>query len=357
MLIDAIEVHHVRMPLLSPWRTAAGNESFIDSVLVAIHGAGRVQWGESSPWGTPLFSAEWASAAVELIASSLAPLLVGKDIASGDALVDVLKPFKGNYFAKAAIDNAFWALHSEVTGRSLPELLGGTRAAIRLGADFEVMDSVDELIERVGRAVDSGAPRVKLKFRPGWDLSMLGAVRATFPDVPLHIDCNAAYSLEDLEMFRKIDGFGLTMIEQPLHHDDLLDHATLQGAIGTPICLDESIVCTRVPPPPWEPAASSTSSRAAWVGLRTLGASTTLLWTRASSVGWAACSRAASAPTHRWCSQRCRTSSTPPTFSPRAAFMHVTLVPPCCRSVSRPVNGLLRRQKEPAVRCTRIPIS
>ena len=31
------------------------------------------------------------------------------------------------------------------------------------------------------------------------------------------------------------------MIEQPLGHDDLLDHAALQEQIQTPICLDESI--------------------------------------------------------------------------------------------------------------------
>src|SRR5690625_6105580 len=31
------------------------------------------------------------------------------------------------------------------------------------------------------------------------------------------------------------------MIEQPLASDDIIDHATLQAQIETPICLDESI--------------------------------------------------------------------------------------------------------------------
>ncbi len=31
------------------------------------------------------------------------------------------------------------------------------------------------------------------------------------------------------------------MIEQPLMHDDLIDHARLAAAIKTPVCLDESI--------------------------------------------------------------------------------------------------------------------
>ena len=59
------------------------------------------------------------------------------------------------------------------------------------------------------------------------------------------IPANAAYSLEDLALFRDLDRFGLMMIEQPLHYADLLDHAKLQSAIDTPICLDESIASAR----------------------------------------------------------------------------------------------------------------
>lgn len=245
MLIDAIEVHHVRMPLLSPWRTASGDEDAIESVLVGLRSGDEVQWGESSPWGRPLFSSEWSAAAFELVAGQFAPLLVGRDLSDADMLVELLRPFKGNYFAKAAVDNAWWALHSALTDLPLARLLGGERSQIRLGADFEVMASFDQLIQRIGEAVDSGAPRVKLKFRPGWDVPMLEAVRGVFPDITMHIDCNSFYSLDDLRMFQQIDRFHLAMIEQPLHHDDLVDHAVLQAAIETPVCLDESIVSER----------------------------------------------------------------------------------------------------------------
>ena len=51
----------------------------------------------------------------------------------------------------------------------------------------------------------------------------------------------AAYSIADLEVFRALDAFGLLMIEQPLHHTDLVRHAELQRAIATDLCLDESI--------------------------------------------------------------------------------------------------------------------
>src|SRR5690625_4362547 len=54
-------------------------------------------------------------------------------------------------------------------------------------------------------------------------------------------DANSAYTLEDVGHLQKLDELDLMMIEQPLAHDDIIDHATLQKAIQTPICLDESI--------------------------------------------------------------------------------------------------------------------
>jgi O-succinylbenzoate synthase len=54
-------------------------------------------------------------------------------------------------------------------------------------------------------------------------------------------DANSAYTLADIELFKRMDEFDLMMLEQPLAHDDIVDHAALQQAIRTPICLDEPI--------------------------------------------------------------------------------------------------------------------
>ena len=110
-----------------------------------------------------------------------------------------------------------------------------------MGADFGVMDHLDDLLRCIENALADNFPRVKLKYRPGWDLNMLMNVRSHFPKDPIHIDCNSGYRMSNLDEFRQIDEFNLEMIEQPLQHNDLLDHATLQRCIRTPICLDESI--------------------------------------------------------------------------------------------------------------------
>jgi O-succinylbenzoate synthase len=247
MHIDAVEIYRVAMPLLYPWRTAYGEDTAVESVLVRLHaseptGGGKFSaWGESSPLAAPCYSPEWAGGVFAVLRDWLAPAVVGREVASPADLHRLLAHFKGNPFAKAALDTAWWGLEAQRAGKPLHRLLGATRDTCPVGADFGVMDSIDDLLRAVAGAVQEGFPRIKLKFRPGWDLPMLAAVRREFPQQVVHIDCNSGYRLSDLELFRRVDEFNLAMIEQPLAHDDLVDHAKLQQAIRTPVCLDESI--------------------------------------------------------------------------------------------------------------------
>ena len=245
MRIDRIELYHVAMRLIYPWRTAYGEDAAVHSVLCRMSSGSVDGWGESTPFAAPCYSPEWAGGAFAAARDWLAPALLGKHIGSGDELQQQLAIYKGNPFAKAALDTAWWVLRANRDGQPLHRLLGATRDEIEVGADFGVMDSIDELLEQIEPAVASRFARIKLKFRPGWDLPMLAAVRKRFPDTTFHIDCNSGYRLDDLELLSEIDRFDLAMVEQPLQHDDLIDHATLQRALNTPICLDESMTSPR----------------------------------------------------------------------------------------------------------------
>jgi O-succinylbenzoate synthase len=241
MKIDRIELFHVSMPLIYPWKTAYGEDAASDSVLVKLTSGDVHAWGETSPFAAPCYSPEWAAGAFAVLRDWLAPAVVGQEVRSGQVLAGRLALFKGNPFAKAALDTAWWALDSKLRGVPLHKALGAQRDSADVGADFGVMDSLDDLVRSIGEAVDAGFKRVKLKFRPGWDVNMLEAVRGTFPNQTFHVDCNSGYRIDDLPLFKKVDRFGLAMIEQPLAHDDLVDHAKLAAAIETPVCLDESI--------------------------------------------------------------------------------------------------------------------
>src|SRR5262245_54097578 len=175
MHIDRIDLFHVAMPLIYPWRTAYGEDAAIHSVLCRMTSGSLAGWGESSPLAAPCYSPEWGGGIFATAKEWLAPALVGQDIKSGDELQGKLADVKGNYSAKAALDCAWWSLESQRTGRPLHVLLGEAagsppRHEVPVGADFGVMDRVEELLPLVAQAVQEDFPRIKLKFRPGWDL-------------------------------------------------------------------------------------------------------------------------------------------------------------------------------------------
>ena len=241
MRIDRIDVYYVSLPLIYPWRTAYGEDHAVDSVLIRLESEGHEGWGETTPLKAPAYSPESTMSAYHTITEFIAPLLIGKTFDTPDELLAVYKWIKGNPFAKAGPEVAWWVLKANMEGAPLHQLLGGSFRKVDAGADFGVQDSIDMLLEKIQGAVDDGFKRVKLKVRTGWDLEMLQAVRTAFPHQTFHIDCNSGYTLDDLDFFKEVDKLGLAMIEQPLYYYDLLEHAELQRQIETPVCLDESI--------------------------------------------------------------------------------------------------------------------
>ncbi|HEX3175715.1 MAG TPA: o-succinylbenzoate synthase [Methylomirabilota bacterium] len=242
MRIDAIDVHWVRIPLAFVWKTSYADQHVTDTILVRLQSDGVHAWGESCPPYIPAYSAEHTLATFHTIREHLAPRLIGQEVGSAEDLLDRLAFVKGNQFARAALEIAWWVLEATRKGVPLHVALGGAGDTVAVGADFGIQDSLDVLIGKIQGAIDAGFPRIKLKFRPGWDTDMVAAVRTTFPKFTFHIDCNAAYTLADAPLFRALDRYELAMIEQPLADDgmSLVNHAALQAQLATPICLDES---------------------------------------------------------------------------------------------------------------------
>ena len=150
MKIDAVELYHVSMPLIYPWRTAYGEDAAVESVLVQMHSGEDSAWGEATPFAAPCYSPEWAGGIFIFLSRWLAPALVWQWVGSGEELQGLLAHFKGNQFAKAALDTAWWVLRAQKMQKPLYQLLGATRNTVEVGADFGVMDSLDDLIPAVG---------------------------------------------------------------------------------------------------------------------------------------------------------------------------------------------------------------
>lgn len=240
MRIERVVTIPLSVPLKEPFETSFGRFDSRELLYVEVITSEGSTFSECPVFG-PHYSAETVATAQHIIEDYIAPLVVGKEIASVDVYVKHVSAIRGNKMAKSAVEHAIWTILANEAALPLHRLLGGTKEEVPVGVSLGVQLCVERLLELVEEAIERGYQRVKIKIHPGWDGAVVERVRDRFPDIPLMVDANAAYTLEDLELFKRLDAFGLVMIEQPLHYADLYQHALLQRQLKTPICLDESV--------------------------------------------------------------------------------------------------------------------
>ena len=242
MKIAAITLHHVRMPLIHPFTTSFGTLRVRELILVeATDADGVVGWGESTAFAEPSYNEETLKGNWHILADYLIPLLDDGRVGHPSELSGRFRPIRGNRMAKAALETALWDLYAKREGIPLARAIGGTKTHVDVGVSIGLRNAMEDLLEAIRRNLEAGYKRIKLKIEPGRDVALEAGVRKHFPDVPLMVDANSAYTLKDADVLAELDRFRLMMIEQPLAHDDYVDHAELQKRIRTPICLDESI--------------------------------------------------------------------------------------------------------------------
>ncbi|WP_135550144.1 o-succinylbenzoate synthase [Paenibacillus cymbidii] len=242
IVIKKAVLHRLAMRLKAPFATSFGtiaNKEFFIAELIDETGCSG--FGESVSLPAPVYSEETVTTNEHMLRDFLLPLVFQAPIGHPDALLARFAPIRRNPMAKSIVDCAVWDLYARRLGVPLATALGGRRKTIDVGVSIGIQPSVEALLAKVEESRIEGYKRVKIKIKPGWDLEPVKAVRERYPQLPLMADANSAYTLEDMERLRKLDEYELMMIEQPLGHDDIVDHARLQRAIRTPICLDESI--------------------------------------------------------------------------------------------------------------------
>jgi len=240
ILIEAVELHIVSLPLITPF--VISNQTLTDKTfpLLVLKGEGIEGIAEAVMDQIPDYLEETIPAAMAFLRDVLLPRIVGKRFASPYELEPILARWRGNRMAKAVVEMAFWDLWSKSLGLPLKAALGGVRDAVDVGVSIGI-GCIDVTLDRIAEAQAAGYKRTKLKIAKGHDLALLDTVRARYPDIKLTVDANTDYGLEDLALLRRLDEFDLDYIEQPLAFDDIHDHAQVQAALNTAICLDESI--------------------------------------------------------------------------------------------------------------------
>ena len=241
MRIENIELRHVKLVLVSPFVTSMGTEYDEEHIIVRVDAEGVTGWGESVAEGTPFYSYETVPTAWHILKDFFIPAVLGKDISSVDEAITSYAKVRGHMMAKAGIEAALWDAFAKTKNISLSKMIGGTRDKIDVGVSIGIQSSVAALIQKVEGYLAEGYKRIKIKISPGFDLQFVEALRREFPDILLQVDANSAYTLNDIDIFRKMDHYNLLLIEQPLGYEDIFDHSKLQRELKTPICLDESI--------------------------------------------------------------------------------------------------------------------
>jgi O-succinylbenzoate synthase len=241
--LERIELREIELPLKWPFETSFGRTTRRRIMIVRVFDkSGAFGYGECTAPEDPFYNHETIDTAWIIVTNYVGPLLTEARIERAGEVNDALARIRGNRMAKGGVETAIWDLEARIAGKPLWQQIGGTRKEIACGVSIGLQASTQALVEKVTREVDAGYQRIKIKIKPGQDLTLVEAVRSKFPNIRLSVDANSAYSLADTDLLKRLDEHSLMMIEQPLAPGDLVDHAKLQREINTPICLDESIL-------------------------------------------------------------------------------------------------------------------
>jgi O-succinylbenzoate synthase len=240
--IERIVLREIRMPLVHFFETSFGRTTERRIILTEVTAGGVTGWGEVTAGEDPFYNEEWTDSAWMILRDFVAPRVLGYEFASASEVGARSAHIRGHNMARGGLETAAWDLEARMLGKPLYQHIGGgARREIPCGVSIGIQETVPQLLKKIETELAAGYQRIKMKIKPGWDVDVVAAVRRQFPNILLMADANSAYTLADADRLKRLDEFNLMMIEQPLGHDEIIDHAKLQAQLRTPICLDECI--------------------------------------------------------------------------------------------------------------------
>lgn len=237
--VDRVDLVTVRLPFVAPFGTSVYTWTDKEAMLMRLESGGAVAWSECVSDPDPFYFYETNATARHIIRDFLLGL-VEPGLTMGE-LDGRFRRVRGHGMAKATLENGLLVLLAVQKGVPLHALMGRPARRVPSGLSIGLKETKEELLAAVAKAVERKYHRVKMKVKKGQDVDWVAAVRERFPDLPLMVDANGDYTLADAAHLRRLDDFGLMMVEQPLSYSDIFEHALLQREMKTALCLDESI--------------------------------------------------------------------------------------------------------------------
>jgi len=229
-----VELFRLRLPLVTPFRTAHDTTAHKDALLVRVRTDAGVGWGECTAQVAPSYAPDTIDTARLVLRDELIPR------AFSGAALDVVR---GHHTARTALDCALLDARLRAEGVSLAAHVGATRPFVPAGVAIGLADSYEELRRLVAAYAEQGYERVKCKIAPGRDVEPLRHARAELGEHrALAADANGSYDLDTArKLLHAVDDLDLQCVEQPLPAGQLLALAELARHATSPVCLDESV--------------------------------------------------------------------------------------------------------------------
>jgi O-succinylbenzoate synthase len=242
--IRAARLEELELPLVEPFETSFGVERRRRFLLLTLESEnGHEGLGECVAARDPEYSSETVDTARWVLARYLLPALFRAPVREPGEFASRAAHWRGHPMAKAAVEMALWDLLARERNRPLARALGSRRTRVEVGVSVGIQKDVPTLVRRVGRYLEDGYRRFKIKVKPGRDAAELAALREAYPDARLWADANQAYGLESAPAIRRwATANGIEQVEQPFPERDLVAHARLARGARFLVCLDESVV-------------------------------------------------------------------------------------------------------------------
>ena len=246
MKITKITVYQKNLPLSEPYWLSGGRLKFetLDATFIKVEtDQGVTGWGEGTPWGHTYLPAHGPGIRSGL--QTLAPALLSENPCQSNRIEYVMdKALPGHLYVKAPIDMACLDIHGQISGESLPNLLGGSfdvptrvMSSISTGSP----ESMVALIEKYralgyrGHSVKVGGSNTDL------DIARVKAIEQDRrEDERILYDVNRAWTRREAAIVMNAVGHLGATFEQPC--ETTADIAALRRITSSPISIDETLV-------------------------------------------------------------------------------------------------------------------
>ena len=245
MKITHMTLGMLRVPLLTPFKTALRTVSVIEDIVLMVHtDTGHIGYGEAP--ATAVITGDTHGSIIDAIRHYIFPRLVGQDVAELHHLTGLIQTaLEKNTSATAAMEIAVHDLWGQLYGVPLYRLLGGGAPSITTDITISV-DGIDKMVADSLLAVERGFKALKIKVGKdiGSDVERVKAIHAAVAGrASLRLDANQGWTAKQaVRALHQLEhaGIELDLIEQPVPARDLAGMRYLTARVHTPVMADES---------------------------------------------------------------------------------------------------------------------